>query len=175
MKRHTQVILYHLLPAIFWLLAIGGSIGFYFFQRSGLSENEVNGLLWGFLVTALVLTCIVIVKRIKRHESSVEQCFQVAILLGIASYWLPTVLFLTLPVWIYLIYRHLFNLRSFLATLIGYAFIAIWATIGVLMEWIANPWAAFFAKENALGWIPLGASLLAWMASTIAKQNLRVR
>ena len=171
MRRQTQIRLYYALPAVFWLLAVVGTI----LPITLDSRLSTINYYWGFLVTAIVLTCIVILGRIKRHESSAEQCFQVAVLLGVASYWLPTVVFLTLPIWIYLIYRHVFNMRSFVATLLGYAFVAIWAIVSVMMEWIANPWAAFFAKENALGWIPLGAILLAWMASTIARQNLRVR
>ena len=96
MKRHTQELLYHLLPVIFWLLAVSGSV----LPLVWLSLP--TSYLWGFLVIAIVLTCITILGRIKRHESSVEQCFQVAILLGVASYWLPTVLFLMLPIWGYL-------------------------------------------------------------------------
>ena len=122
-----------------------------------------------------MLLCIVIIGRIKRHSSSIEQCFQMAILLGIASYWLPTVLFLTVAFWAYLIYRNLFSFRSFVATFIGFALVAIWATIFIYLGWIANPWADFFAIENAWGWIPTGAILLAWLASTIAQQILRVR
>lgn len=98
-----------------------------------------------------------------------------AILLGVASYWLPTVLFLTVAFWVYLIYKNLFSFRSLVATLIGFALVAIWAAIFVYVGWIANPWADFFAIENAWGWIPTGAILLAWLASTIARQILRVR
>ena len=98
-----------------------------------------------------------------------------ALLLGIASYWIPTVVFLTIPVWAYLIYRNLFSGRSLLATFLGYAMVAIWAAVFIFFGWIANPWAHFFALENALGWIPLGAILIAWLASTIVRQNLRVR
>ena len=98
-----------------------------------------------------------------------------ALLLGIASYWIPTVVFLTIPVWAYLIYRNIFSGRSLLATLLGYVTVAIWATVFILLGWIANPWANFFALENALGWIPLGAILIAWLASTIVRQNLRER
>ena len=129
----------------------------------------------GFIVAALVLLVIVIIGRIERHGSSVEQCFQMALLFGVASYWLPTVVFLTLPVWGYLIFKNLFSWRSFLATLIGYAVVAIWAAGFMLMGWITNPWADFFAQENALGWIPLGAILIAWLASTITRNILRVR
>ena len=129
----------------------------------------------GYIVAALVLLVIVIIGRIERHGSSVEQCFQTALLFGVASYWLPTVVFLTLPVWGYLIFKNLFCWRSFLATLIGYAVVAIWAAGFVFMGWITNPWADFFAQENALGWIPLGAILIAWLASTITRNILRVR
>ena len=130
---------------------------------------------WGFAVTALVLFCILILGRIKRHESSVEQCFEVAVLLGVASYWLPTVVFVAIPMIVYLYYRHLFDLHSFCALLIGFALVAIWAAIFLFFGWIANPWTDFWATENAWGWIPTGAVLLAWLASTIARQNLRVR
>ena len=168
MKRHTQVILYHLLPVVFWLLAIGGSLVPFF-----LSWN-VN-YLWGYLPAFIALLCVWIIGSIRRHTNSVEQCFQVALLLGIASYWLPTILFLIIPIWAYLIYQNLFSFRSFLATLIGLAVIAIWAAIFIRLRWIDNPWMDFFAKENAWGWIPTGALLLAWLASTIARQILRVR
>ena len=175
MRRATQNMLYHLLPVVFWLLAVGGTLVPVVLNFTPYTLHLTPNYYWGYLVTAIVLTVIVIIGRIKRHTNSVEECLQMALLLGIASYWLPTVLFLTIPVWAYLIYRNLFSLRAFMATLIGYATIATWAAVGVSLEWIANPWASFFAKENALGWIPLGAILLAWLASTIARQILRVR
>lgn len=173
MRRQTQVILYHLLPAVFWLLAIGGSL----VPALPSLNTKLSTLNYycGYLVTAFVLIVIVIIGRLKRHTSSIEECFQMALLLGIASYWLPTVLFLTLAFWIYLIYQNLFSFRAFIATLIGYAVVAIWAAIFIVLGWIANPWAHFFATENAWGWIPTGAILLAWLASTIARQTLRVR
>jgi len=173
MKRHTQEILYHLLPAVFWLLAIGGSLVplLPFFRLS----VPINNYLFGYLVAAIVLIVFVIIGRIQRHSSSIEECFQMALLLGVASYWLPTVVFLTLPIWGYLIYQNLFSWRSFLATMIGYITVAIWAAGFVLVGWIDNPWAQFFAEENAIGWIPLGAILVAWLGSTIARRILRIR
>ncbi len=175
MRRATQNMLYHLLPAVFWLLAVVGTLVPVFLQITNHQLPITNNYCWGYLVTVLVLLCILIISRIQRHSSSVEECFQVALLLGIGSYWLPTVIFLILPIWGYLIYHNLYSFRSFLATLIGFATVAIWATIFILLGWIANSWMAFFAKENAWGWIPTGAILLAWFASTIARQILRVR
>gem|GEM_PF-1702225 len=174
MKRHTQEILYHLLPVVFWLLAIGGSVLPVFIVTFPNSQ-AIQNYLYGFLVAAIVLICIAIIAHIKRHESAVTPCFHVAFLLGVASYWVPTIVFMMLPFWIYIQYRRLFNMRVFVASLIGFALVAIWASIGVYIGWIANPWAEFFASKNAWGWIPTGAILITWLASTIARQNLRVR
>ena len=162
MKRQTQTILYHLLPVVFWLLAIGGSIVAYRHWS-------------GYIVALLALLAVHIIHRIPRREEPIEQSFQVAVLLGIASYWLPSVLFLIPPIWIYLVYRGIFNLRSFVATLIGLALVAVWAALAVFMGWIPNEWADFFASKNALGWIPVGAFIVAYIASTIARRNLHVR
>ena len=167
--------LYHLLPVVFWLLAIGGSLVPVVLSLSTTNYQLSSFYYWGYLVAAIVLLCILIVDRIKRHTNSVEECLQVAILLGVASYWLPTVLFVIVPIWTYLIYQNLFSFRSFIATLIGLIVVAIWAAVFIYLGWIANPWEAFFAKENAWGWIPTGAALIAWLASTIARQILRVR
>jgi hypothetical protein len=167
MTRRTQAILSHLLPAIFWTLAIGGSLIPFVF--------DIPRYAWGYIPIAIVLFCIVKLGGIQRHTSSVNVCFEVALLIGIASYWLPTVLFLILPAWAYLIYINVFSVQSITATLIGLATVAVWAFVFISMGWIANPWAEFFAPKNAWGWIPTGAILLAWLASTIVRRNLRVR
>lgn len=174
MKRHTQVILYHLLPIVFWLLAIGGSLVpfLFWFHADGTIQYNYH---FGFIVAAIVLVCVAILAHVKRHASAVMPCWHVAILLSVASYWLPSVVILILPMWIYLGYRHVMDVRAFVATLLGLAFVAIWAAVAVFMEWIDCPWADFLAKENAFRWIPVGAFLIAWIASTIARQNLRVR
>ena len=173
MKRSTQTLLYHLLPAVFWLLAIGGTL----VPALPSLNTKLSTLNYysGYWVAAIVLIVILFIGRIKRHASSVEECFGMALLFGIASYWLPTVVFLTIPVWAYLIYQNLFSGRSLLATFLGYAVVVIWAAVFIFFGRIANPWAHFFALENALGWIPLGAILLAWLGSTIVRQTLRVR
>ena len=159
MKRQTQEILYHLLPIVFWLLAIGGSVLFY---------REWQG----YVVALLALISAWLIRRIKRHASSEEECFVVGILLGIAAYWLPSVIFLILPVWAYLIYQNLFSLRSFLASLIGFAVVAIWmAVLSVFQLSTFN----FQLAHNVRAWIPTGAVLLAWLGSTIVRQTLRVR
>ena len=159
MKRQTQEILYHLLPIVFWLLAIGGSVLFY---------REWQG----YVVALLALISAWLIRRIKRHASSEEECFVVGILLGIAAYWLPSVIFLILPVWAYLIYQNLFSLRSFLASLIGFAVVAIWMAV---LSFFQLSTFNFQLANNLFAWIPTGAVLLAWLGSTIVRQTLRVR
>ena len=140
-----------------------------------------EGYFWGYLVAALILLSIAILTHIKRHESAVEQSFQVAVLLGIASYWLPPVVLLIIPMWGYLYYRNLFDTRCLMASLIGFAMMALWV---VVLHWIGMhysvfsfplPWLEFWVNENAWGWIPTGALLLAWLGTTIVQQTLRER
>ena len=159
-----------MLPVVFWLLAVGGScvplLPIFNFQLS------IVDYLFGYLVAVLALICIGIIGRIKRHTNSVEECFLVALLLGIASYWLPTVLVLIIPIWGYLIYQNLFSFRSFLASLIGLAVVAIWIVILNHFSIINYPLSI---AHNLWAWIPVGSTLIAWLASTIARQILRVR
>ena len=166
MRRQTQTLLYHLLPIVFWLLAIGGSVLFY---RT-----------WeGYVVAILALICMYLITHIKRHASSVEECFEVGVLLSIAAYWLPSVLFLILPVWVYLIYKNLFSFRSFLASLIGCALVAIWVVVGNLFQLSTFNFQLstfnFSLSANLFAWIPAGSFLLAWLGTTIVQQTLRER
>ena len=172
MKRATQNMLYHLLPAVFWLLAVGGSFVPIALSLSSLSFQLSANYYWGYLVAAIGLVCFVIIGRIKRHTSSIEECFQVALLLGIASYWLPTVIVMIIPIWGYLIYQNLFSLRSFIASLLGFATIAIWAIVLNYLSILDFP---FSLAHNLWAWIPASCLWIAWLASTIARQILRVR
>lgn len=131
-----------------------------------------NNYGWAFAVTALSLLSILIVHRIPRHTGSIEQCFQVALLLGIASYWMPSVVFLIIPIWFYLIYRNLFSFRAFLATLIGLAVVAVW--IVVLNQLSIINYQLSITKDLWF-WLPTGAFLVAYIASAIARQILQIR
>ena len=169
MRRQTQVILYNLLPATFWVLAIGCSFASFFIW-----DIPWRGL-WGYLTGLLLLIVVEKVRRIERHTSSEPECFLLALFLGIMSYQTPTVVFLVVPFWVYLYAHNLFPFRSFMATFLGYGAVAIWAAVFYYLGWIGNPWADFFATDYLWGWIPLGSMIVAWVASTIARQNLRVR
>ena len=166
MKRRTQTILYHLLPVAIWLLAIGGAI-------IPLLPFTLHLSPYPYLIPVIpVICCLFLLTSLKRHDSSVEMCFFTAVLLGIAAYWLPTILLLMLPACLYLHVRNLLEFRSVTAFLMGYALVAIWMAVFVYFS-IINYQLSI--TENAYGWIPIGALLFAWFASTIARRNLRVR
>ena len=165
MNRRTQNSLYHLLPVVFWLLAAGGIVLWEIFTPYTLHFTL-------YLPALLAWVSVLIIHRIPRHTSAVEPCFQMAILLGIAAYWLPSVLFVILPLWGYLIYRNLFDLRAFLATLIGLATVAIWV---VVLSQLSIINYQLSIANNLFAWIPTGAVLLAWLAATIVRQTLRER
>ena len=164
MKRQTQTLLYHLLPVAFWLLAIGGIVIWEMYH--------LPFTIYHFVPALAALLSVTIVRHIPRHTDSIQQCFQVAVFLGIASYWLPSVVFLVIPIWIYLIWKNLFNLRSFIATFIGFGLVAVWM---VVLEFLHLTHYTLHIAYNWHAWFPTGAILLAWLGTTIVRQTLRVR
>ena len=169
-KSSNRKLLYHLLPAVFWLLAIGGSLVPLLPILPPVFP--LNSYLIGYAVAPVVLLIFGIIGRIKRHTDSVEECFQASLLLGVASYWLPTIVFMIIPIWGYLIYQNLFSLRSFASSLIGFGLVAIWMVVLTAFSFIHYP---LTITHNACAWIPFGAAMIAWLASTIARRILRVR
>ena len=160
----NRKLLYHLLPVVFWLLAIGGIV-----------LGEIYNLqftIYNYIPALLVLISTLIIRHISPHTDPIVQCFQVSLLLGLASYWLPSVLFLMIPVWVYLVYRRLFSLRAFSASLIGFACLAVWM---VVLSFFQLSTFNFQLSTNLFAWIPIGSVLFAYIASTIARQVLRVR
>ena len=77
--------LYHLLPVVFWLLAISGSVLPLLLAAPDSPFSSLTYRL-GFVVALPALLVIAIMARIQRHSSSVEQCMHMGVLLGIASY-----------------------------------------------------------------------------------------
>ena len=128
--------------------------------------------IYHFIPALAALLSVTIVRHIPRHTDSIQQCFQVAVFLGIASYWLPSVVFLIIPIWIYLIWKSIFNLRSFLATFIGLGLVAVWM---VVLEFLHLTHYTLHLAYNLYAWFPTGAILLAWLGTTIVRQTLRVR
>lgn len=159
------------MPVAFWLLAIGGIVVWEIFNHQRPITNDQSPVT-NYLPALLALLSAYIIRRIPRHTSAVEPCFEVALLLGIAAYWLPSVVFLIIPIWGYLIYQNLFNSRAFVATLLGLATVAIWIVVGNVLSLFTFH---FSIAHNVRLWFPTGAILVAWLASTTARQILHVR
>lgn len=164
--------LYHLLPVVFWLLALGSSAMPVLWSIMDSDFQLSTGYYWGFAVALVVLLCEWIIRRIPRHSESIEQCFQVALLLGIASYGLPTVCFLMVLVWINLIYRNLFSFRALLSSLIGFAVVALWAVVLDRVGMLRYPLSLAY---NLWAWLPTGSFLVASVASSYVIRTLRMR
>ena len=165
MKRSAQNTLYHLLPVAFWLLALGGIVVWELL-------TNYQSPITNYIPALLALLSGAIIRRIPRHEESVEQCFVVALLLGVAAYWLPSVVFLLLPVWAYLIYRNIFSFRSFLASVLGLALVAVWYAVLHLLNILSFP---LYINHNAGAWVPTASVIIAWILTLIVRQTLRVR
>ena len=177
MTYSQRILLRRLLPVVFWLLALGGSIGVPFLLETfNLQLPTFNSnYWWGFLSAGIVILAIIVAGHFDRHEPNVSRLFQIAGLLGIASYWLPTVLFLIVPFIIYAIWKSAMSFKAFLAILIAWATEAVYAVIFIYLGWIHNPWAHFFEPDFQWGWIPVAALSIALLASTIARLLLRER
>ncbi len=176
MTYNQRILLRRLLPAVFWLLALGGSIGIPFLLAYINQQPAANpNYWWGFLVAAFVLTAIIVAKRIDRHQTYVHQMFLIAALLGLASYWLPTIVTLILPFGIYAAWKATANFKAFLAIIIAFAMDTLYAAIFIYLGWINNVWEHILEPDYQWGWIPVAAILTAWLASTIARLLLRER
>ena len=160
--------LYHLLPVAFWLLALGGIVVWEILTNHQLPITN-------YIPALLALLSAAIIRRIPRHTESVEQCFIVALLLGVAAYWLPTVTGLIVLIWFYLIYQNIFSFRSFLSSLLGFACVAVWfAVLHRFFPVIHTP-ISLSLSYNLNLWFPTASILLAWFLTVLVRKHLRVR
>ena len=171
MTRHTQTILFHTLPIAFWLLAGCVCFAAWFFIPALHGASGVEFFLPAFLTLLGVMN----MRRVRRHTTSVEECFQSSVLISVAAFWLPSVVGVIPALWIYLMIRRLFSFRSFLSSLIGIAVVAIWIAALSFIGIIEMPSFAGRAGVGFWLWIPTGSLLFAYIGSTIVRQNLRVR
>ena len=170
MTYQVRTILRRTLPITYWLLAVGGCIAVPLFLWSSPANYW-----WGFLVAVLVMLVIWDLSHLDRHESSAQENFTMALLLGVASYWMPTVVFLNVPCWIFAMTRFAFRFRSFLGTFLGFMTVAIYAAIAIYLGWIDNVWADFFNHDYLWGWIPVAAIFTAWLATYYTIKALKDR
>ncbi len=110
------------------------------------------------IVIMAILVVLLIYQTIDKHlfQSAAEQMFLVTLVLGIASYWLPTIVFAIIAVVLMLLYRNTFDFKSIFAILIGIVVVAIYASIACVLGWIEPVWIdGFFDASLSLRWIPV--------------------
>ncbi len=156
---------------VYWAVGIGGSIVPVFASDNGVPANY----LWGYMVAALLQVPEMLVSRIHLHRASEEACFWLGLMSGIASYWMPTVLFMILPFWIYIISRNFFTLRCIVSTMVGVGIVALYASLAIWQGWLTNVWVDFFALDRLWGWIPVCVIGLSWGATLLTRHILYIR
>lgn len=89
------------------------------------------------------------------------------LLLGIASYWLPTLVLLLIPIVLALMYRNTFDGQSLLAILLGLATCVIYIGVAYLFSWIELPWLNFFDPQINLRWVEVLALVISFVVVVI--------
>ena len=171
MTYTTRKTLRTLLPIIILLSAIGVLVGLIvtrILQVEYLIKGCV-GSLFSFLSYTICL-------RVDRHKgNAAEEAFLAAFLIAIGSYAFPAILFFQVVLWGILIYRQAFDGRTFMASILGYAAVAIIAFALLRLGWIDNPWLTIFSSHELMAGIVVGVFWGAWVLITIVRQTLHER
>lgn len=111
------------------------------------------------MVVLLLLTCGYVFEHIDRHQIGfyAEYAFLMSILIGLASYWLPSVLLLILPLMVILAMRQTFDGQSFIAILMGLGLVALYAGLMVWLGWLQPSWFDFWNHDVSLRWLTIAA------------------
>lgn len=116
----------------------------------------------GQLITATWLSIYLLLMQVDHHTnaSAAEETFLASILIGLMSYFLPTLLFSLVLVYIILARRQSFDGKAFLASLIGMLLVALYAGIAIWFGKIDFVWADFFSTATLTRWFPLALMIL---------------
>ncbi len=165
MTYRTRQILRTTLPIAIWLLA---AVGIYCFYR--FSPNpRWEGALGLFLITPLYQ------RAVARHATCAKESFIAALVIGIASYWIPTVILLTPLIGWRIASYYTVQFKDVLAFLLGCATVAIYAVLFITLGWCRNRWACFFCPYLLWGWIPLLLVYFATKSAKIAHNWFKIR
>lgn len=113
---------------------------------------------WAVQVIILLLNMVLLVfQNIDRHQfrSAAEHTFLMTLLLSIASYWLPTVLLLLLPILFILILRNTFDSQALFAILIALVVVLIYAGLAYWLGWIEPVWLHGLEWGYLSRWLPV--------------------
>ena len=135
-----------------------------------------RALLVGLIPSTLVGLAISILFSVQKHQDSApEEAFLASLIGGIASWWLPSLLFLLPFQYLFLQYRRAFDGRTFSASLMGLAAVALYAGLAVWQQWLPLSWYPFFRFSDLWTMVPTLLLLTIVLVLTNVQQDRRGR
>lgn len=135
-----------------------------------------HALLIGLIPSTLVGLAVSILFSVEKHQDAApEEAFLASLLAGIASWWLPSLLFLLPFQYMFLQYRRAFDGRTFSASLMGLSVVALYAGLAIWQQWIPLSWYPFFRFSDLWTMVPTLLLLTIVIVLTNVQQDRRVR
>lgn len=114
-----------------------------------------RALLWGLIPAALIGLAISVLFKVEKHQDAApSEAFLSSMLGGIASWWLPSVLFLVPFQYFFLAYRRALDARTVSASVMGFAVVALYAGLAIWQAWIPVSWYPFFRFSDLWTMVP---------------------
>lgn len=133
-------------------------------------------MLWGLIPAALIAIGLNVLFGVEKHQDSAPgEAFSSTIILAIASWWLPSLLFLLPFSYLFLNYRRAFDRRTFSASVMALVVAALYASIAIWQAWIPMSWYPFFRLSDLWTMIPTVLLLVVVIVITNIQSDRRVR
>lgn len=135
-----------------------------------------HALLIGLIPAVLIALAIRVLFSVEKHQDSApEEAFIASLLGGVASWWLPSLLFLLPFEYLFLLRRRALDGRTFSGSLMALLVVAIYAALAIWQEWIPLSWYPFFRLSDLWTMVPILLILIVIFVVTNVQQNRRVR
>jgi len=129
-------------------------------------------MLIGLIPAAMLGQAVNILFSVTKHQNSAPGEAFIATFIGaIASWWLPSLLFLLPFQYLFLQYRRAFDGRTFSASLMGLSAVALYAGLGIWQEWIPLSWYPFFRFSDLWTMVPSVLLLVIILVLTNVQQD----
>lgn len=133
-------------------------------------------LLWGLVPTVLIGLGIQVLYSVEKHQDSAPQeAFLATLFCAVASWWLPSLLFLLPFSYLFLNYRRAFDRRTFSASVMALVVAALYASIAIWQEWVPMSWYPFFRFNDIWTSIPVLLLLIVVIVLTNVQPDRRGR
>lgn len=133
-------------------------------------------LLWGLVPTVLIGLGIQVLYSVEKHQDSAPQeAFLATLFCAVASWWLPSLLFLLPFSYLFLNYRRAFDRRTFSASVMALVVAALYASIAIWQAWIPMSWYPFFRLSDLWTMIPTVLLLVVVIVITNVQSDRRAR